>query len=351
MPSTSMTAEPASGRDRPASGAGEADGWRLIPTSDPDGWRDALDGLPHAFAHSWESCRAMELTTGHETHLVELRAGSARAVCPVARRPIGDAVDLVTPLGYSGFVGVGTCPDFPARWRRLARSLGAVSGYLTLHPLLDQARWHDPAERDCHQLLYALDLRPDEATLFAGLSRNRQRQLRAGLAPGERLVDDGPALRDFFARHFAEVMAARGASAPYRLAPAAVATLLDAPQTLLVGVEANGLIETATMFAHTAHVGESLFNVSRPEGRRHAAVVTWHGLRRLKRLGVPWLNLGGGVRPGDGIAKFKERFGARPLPLCALKQVYDPAAYEALCRAAGADPADRSGYFPAYRAS
>ena len=44
--------------------------------------------------------------------------------------------------------------------------------------------------------------------------------------------------------------------------------------------------------------------------------------------------------PVEILKQFKERFGARPLPLCALKQVYDPAAYEALCRAAGADPAD-----------
>ena len=69
MPPTTMTAEPTPGRDRRPTGAGEPGPWRLVPTSDPDAWRRALEGLPHAFAHTWESCRAMELTTGHETHL------------------------------------------------------------------------------------------------------------------------------------------------------------------------------------------------------------------------------------------------------------------------------------------
>ena len=56
------------------------------------------------------------------------------------------------------------------------------------------------------------------------------------------------------------------------------------------------------------------------------------------------------MRRGDGIAEFKERFGARRLPLGALKQVYRPTVYADLCRDAGVlDPADRTGYFPAYR--
>jgi hypothetical protein len=340
MPSTTMTAE-----------AGEAGTWRLVPTSDPVSWQRALAGLPHAFGHTWESCRAMELTTGYETHLVEFRAGSARAVCPIARRPVGETIDLATPLGYSGFVGVGECSDFPEQWRRFARSLGAVTSFLTLNPLLDQRAWFEPADRYCHQVLYVLDLRADEAEIFAGMSRNRQRQLRAGPPDGVRVVDDEPRVREFFARHFAAVMEARNASAIYRLTPDALATLFASDGTFVVGVESQGELEAATMFAHTPWVGDSFLNVSLPEGRRHATIITWHALLRLKRLGVPYLNLGGGMRLGDGIAKFKERFGARPVSLCALKQVHDPAAYEALCRAAGADAADRSGYFPAYRAS
>jgi hypothetical protein len=64
---------------------------------------------------------------------------------------------------------------------------------------------------------------------------------------------------------------------------------------------------------------------------------------------VPWFNLGGGMTPGDSLADFKARFGATPLPMRAVKAVYDPPAYEDLCRRHGADPGDRDGFFPAYR--
>jgi hypothetical protein len=64
---------------------------------------------------------------------------------------------------------------------------------------------------------------------------------------------------------------------------------------------------------------------------------------------VPWLNLGGGMAPGDTLAEFKARFGASALPMRAVKAVYDRAAYVELCRQHGADPDDRNGFFPAYR--
>jgi hypothetical protein len=96
-------------------------------------------------------------------------------------------------------------------------------------------------------------------------------------------------------------------------------------------------------------MGDFMFNVPLPEGRRHAAALLWCGVNRLKSVGVPALNLGGGIREGDSLAGFKQRFGARKLPFRCLKQVYEPAAYEALCRRKNVDPDDLSGYFPPYR--
>ena len=43
-------------------------------------------------------------------------------------------------------------------------------------------------------------------------------------------------------------------------------------------------------------------------------------------------------------------FGPIKLPFRALKQVYNREIYEQLCRRQGADPLDKTGYFPAYRA-
>ena len=61
-------------------------------------------------------------------------------------------------------------------------------------------------------------------------------------------------------------------------------------------------------------------------------------------LRIP-LNLGGGVKPGDGLERFKRGFANAELPFITHEIVCDPEAYERL--AAGRDA---GGFFPAYRA-
>ena len=73
----------------------------------------------------------------------------------------------------------------------------------------------------------------------------------------------------------------------------------------------------------------------------------WAGVTELRSLGVPILNLGGGVQVGDGIAKLKQRFGAAEHELGALRLVFQPDVYGELC---GSRTAVRDSYFPAYLA-
>ena len=62
-------------------------------------------------------------------------------------------------------------------------------------------------------------------------------------------------------------------------------------------------------------------------------------------LGVP-LNLGGGVRPGDGLEDFKRGFANTELPFHTHEIVCDPEAYRRLSEGRA-----ESGFFPSYRAS
>jgi hypothetical protein len=61
-------------------------------------------------------------------------------------------------------------------------------------------------------------------------------------------------------------------------------------------------------------------------------------------LGLP-LNLGGGVKPGDGLEEFKRGFANRELPFRTYELVCDRAAYDEL--SAGRED---DGFFPLYRA-
>jgi hypothetical protein len=63
-----------------------------------------------------------------------------------------------------------------------------------------------------------------------------------------------------------------------------------------------------------------------------------------EEMGVA-LNLGGGVKPGDGLEDFKRGFANAELPFFTHEIVCDPAAYSALSEGCG-----DSGFFPLYRA-
>jgi hypothetical protein len=62
-------------------------------------------------------------------------------------------------------------------------------------------------------------------------------------------------------------------------------------------------------------------------------------------LGLP-LNLGGGVRSGDGLERFKRGFANAELPFRTHELICDPPTYERL-----SEGRDAGGFFPAYRAS
>ena len=42
---------------------------RCISLESPSEWKEALKGINHSFAHTWENCYAMNLTTGYNTYL------------------------------------------------------------------------------------------------------------------------------------------------------------------------------------------------------------------------------------------------------------------------------------------
>ena len=60
-------------------------------------------------------------------------------------------------------------------------------------------------------------------------------------------------------------------------------------------------------------------------------------------LGVT-LNLGGGLRPGDGLEDFKRGFANGELPFHTHEIVCDPGAYERL-----SEGREDAGFFPVYR--
>lgn len=331
----------------------------LISINEAQAWREALTGIPHAFAHTWEYVKAWSLwfdskVSGQAKPAIWLyvfEQAGARRVCPLAERVWHGRRDIVTPYGFSGFAGQGECADSMTHWRRFAAERDWVCGYIGLHPILDDWSYEPASQVQIANHVYELDLTQSETQLAAGLSRNVRERLRDWRSSGARLVYDQERLRQFFIAQYHSFTRRVGASAAYDFSIATLDELISLERVFLIGAEnSRAEMEAVSVFGYTAHCGEYLFNVSLPEGRYHSAALLWEGLLQLKSRTVPVANLGGGIRAGDGLDQFKARFGGRRRPLRALKQIYQPEAYLACCREAGVDPLAQEGYFPPYRA-
>jgi hypothetical protein len=322
---------------------------KCIPLDSSSEWKEALRGIKHAFAHTWENCYAMHLTTGLRTYLYRFESEYARIVCPIAERTFDNYIDIVTPYGFSGFVGDGDCSEFSHHWNGFVKEREYVCGYIGLNPLFANSTHFKREERVQYNSIYVLDLTLSHHALFMNLSVNRKRQLKEWDKTLAGIILDRERLSDFFLTNHAKFFRQKNASPVYCFSQETLSFLTGLDNVLIVGLGVPERIEAVTLFAHTPHVGDFLFNVSLPEGRRHSVALLWYGVNYLKSIGVPFLNLGGGVSENDTLARFKERFGGVKLPLKSLKQIYEPEIYEKLCRQVNVDHADMSGYFPAYR--
>jgi hypothetical protein len=289
----------------------------------------------------------MHLTTGFTTYLYCCEADNVRIVCPIAEREFEGHVDIVTPYGFSGFVGNGHCPEFPFHWKQFVEERGYVCSYIALNPIFATDAYFNSKEIYQSNTLYFLDLTRRIEELLSNLDRNRKRELKH--FDKTAFVLDRDALVNFFLETYPEFLQRVQASPAAYFTRETLTSLCSLDNVVIVGAGTADKIEAVYIFGHTRYAGDCLFNVAVPEGRHHATSLLWWGVNYLKSKQIPVLNLGGGTRENDSIAQSKERFGPIKLPFRALKQVYDQEIYEELCRRRGADPADRTGYFPAYR--
>ena len=321
----------------------------LIPLAEPARWRAALQNVPHAFGHTWENCYAMQLTTGYPTYLYVWQSGEAKVVCPLAERVFQGTTDVVTPYGFSGFVGTDPFPDFMDDWCHFAVQAGYVCGYIGLNPVLTNQVVLNSPEAYVSNRLYVLDLQLSSYELYQNLAQNRKRQLKKFENLKQLCSVDKHALKKFFISKYHAFFAQKEAASTYSFSAPTLSYLVDLETITLIGYAEEGGMKAVAVFAHTEYVGEYLFSVSMPGYESQSTPLLWYGALQLKEKHVPYLNLGGGSTPGDSIASFKQRFGALDLPLTSLKQVYMEAPYAALCEQQGADPAVEHGYFPPYR--
>lgn len=322
---------------------------QCISLDNPSEWKKALKGIKHAFAHTWENCHAMSLTTGLPTYLYSVEIGESRIVCPISERVFKGYTDILTPYGFSGFISNKSCPEFREYWEDLVERKKYICGYIQINPVFEDSSLFCPDDAFHYNSVYILDLTRSLDELFRNLSNNRKRELRHWDEIGKKITFDKSVLIDFFLNQYHIFMRSRKASATYNFSGETLSCLSNLENVLMVGMQNLGKVEAVSLFGYSPDIGDYLFNVSLPEGKVHTTALLWAGIIQLQFKGVQTLNFGGGVQGDDKIAEYKRRFGSKQLPLKCLKQVYNRKIYEKLCQHINANPNDKRGYFPLYQ--
>ena len=319
---------------------------RLIELHSPDEWAEALSGIPHGPAHTWAYNRAIQRSSGNPTYLYVLEGASTRIACPFAERDFSTYTDAVTPYGFSGFTGIAGDCSLEPHWWSFASSRGWICAYIALHPSLEDRSWFR-AEALPQKTLFTLDLTLPEADLVARLSTNRKRQIRQRFG----ISRQPDTLTDFFVREYGDFMRRKRAAPVFRFSKETLEQLCRMPNTILIGAVRAGTVRAVSLFAYTPYLADFLFHISLAGEERYSAGLLWRAAMELKALSVPRLNLGGGVREEDSLAEYKRRFGGDQVTFRALKEVYCPEIYRALCAESGVKDEAGRAYFPAYRAA
>jgi len=322
---------------------------RCISLESPSEWKEALKGIKHSFAHTWESCYAMNLTTGYSTYLYCFEKGNVKILCPVAEREYNGYKDIVTPYGFSGFVGNEDYSDFKNYWKEFVEEKNYVCGYISLNPVLQNGSYFSNEDSFSSASLYFIDLKLSLTELFENLDANRRRQLKNYRKIEASFVYDKKILKDFFIDNYYDFLKRINASSENYFSKETLEYICSLENVFMVGVGKNNKTEAVYIFGYTEYVGDCLFNIATIEGREYSPHLLWCGLKFLRSKKIPVMSLGGGSETNDSIDKSKQRFGSYGLPFVNLKQVYNSNVYEKLCNEKGVDSFDRSGYFPVYR--
>jgi hypothetical protein len=305
----------------------------------PDGYAQALAGLtgdpdPYLAPEYLAAAAASEAGA-----LAAFAA--AGVVYPFLVRPLaGGRCDITSAYGYGGPLGTG---DWRSEFRGACRERGVVSEFIRFHPLLQNQRGLEDVDLRPVQETVTVDTRLDDEHLLAQMQPTARNKLRKAQRRGVRVQESRQLGR--FCDLYNQTMQRAHADEAY-LFDAAYFDGLDRLGDRLLMLDAGC---AAALFICGGGAMHYHLSGSTAEGRRDAAtnLLLWEAMQHARARGLHTLHLGGGLRPGDALATFKQSVGAGRALYVQGRAIHDPDAYRELCREAGV-PEDGE-FFPAYR--
>ncbi|MEH1015172.1 GNAT family N-acetyltransferase [Micromonospora sp. CPCC 206060] len=294
---------------------------------------------------------------------------------PYVQRDVdGQAVDAISPYGYSGVYVHPDCSptDLDRFWAAVVphwRAQGLVSLFVRFSPLdpdsvravrgLDTVR----LSRLSDTIAVGLDQGPAAVwDAMAGRSRTAVRKARnTGLTATVRPVGPSDLVPGAPFRRLYEQTMSRLDSSPFYFFPDAyyrqLATGLGKDLLMAEVRDPTGMVVAASLVMRHRDRAHYHLAGSDPQAARDGAnnLLVWTILEWAAESGCVVVHLGGGVRADDGLFRFKESFGGRRSEWWSGAVVIDPDRYRSLVAARARElgrPVDdlaAVGYFPAYR--
>jgi hypothetical protein len=314
---------------------------RIASLEDSQMWQ-AIQSRSGIASHSWSFNLALSFS-GIDPKLALVQTDESALIFPFYERRWRDEVDICTTLSVSGAVIQPARQECLSAWAEFGVAKGWVAGYLQFEPETDLRGIEDATAGN---QVFLLDL--SRWDLFADTAAIIRRKIRRADKLGVALVEDRQALADALRRLYPETMARSGALAHYHFSDRTLESWICDPGSLAIGAAAGSSVEAVAVFPFFGERAEYHIGATSAEGRHLTAWLLWRGIQKLRELGIRILNLGGGVRPQDGLYQFKEKFGGQSLALHSVNQIYHPNTYRRLCLEAEI-PTDTT-WFPGYRA-
>jgi hypothetical protein len=284
------------------------------------------------------------------THSLRIEAEGGPLVAPLIVREIPgtDRRDAVSPYGYPGIVPAtphqgqrGLSPLSPEQIDWSATGLVSIFARATAlgpHALAG-------AERGTLQISDPALKRKSRPSDRQQIRRNEAAGYATTVRPGP---ETGAEERAGFRRAYEQTMVRTEASERYFFGAEWFDAVLDSPRTWLVTVTGpEGDTAAASIAVLSDGVLHYFLSGTADDHLRTAPMknilVAQQDL--ADEIDAP-LNLGGGLRPGDGLEEFKRGFANRQEPFRTHEIVCDADVYERL-----SVPGAPEGFFPAYRAA
>jgi hypothetical protein len=253
--------------------------------------------------------------------------------------PGSDRLDAISPYSYPGGRVIGEPVDPAAAG--LAES-GLVSAFVR-DRLGEPVAFTGATDRSIVMVSDPSQPRKSRMSDRQQIRKNDAAGYEVSSQHGPEVTDD--ALTGFLAV-YEETMRVVDATDRYFFGADYFRTLLASPLTWLLSVTgpegdcaAAGLLVRSDGFIHYYLSGTADAHRRKAPSKNLIVASTDFA----EEMGLP-LNLGGGVKPGDGLEEFKRGFANTELPFRTHELICDPAAYAEL--SAGRED---DGYFPLYR--